>query len=314
MTSPDGQIPEKAYTAQNIWELQHVDQAELAAGSNADLQAMAESVRVEFFNGIYQMVQQIPIIGGLIGDIIEIITGVEDGDLNDLGSWVNGLGNFVNNFIAGALHMLADLLEWIPFVGEDLADVVEGIAAGLNGTHSTATTAQSTATTAQATADTAQSTAVAAQSTASAAVTTAEAAANDAAAAVEVADIAYENASYWEAEAVVASAGVVLGDNELRIGLCQNVPTGKSRKITDLHIALLTQPAGIVIETKKWNAAGTSSSVIHTATLGANVTRINYQNLDLSMSDKERVFWNVLSVTGTVEPNVLQIMAFGAIF
>lgn len=306
MTSPDGQIPEKAYTAQNIWELQHVDQQELAAGSNADLQAMAESVRVEFFNGIYQMVQQIPIIGGLIGDIIEIITGVEDGDLNDLGSWINNIGNLVNNFIAAALHALADLLEWIPFVGDDLASVVDGIANGLNQTHGTATTAQTTAVTAQ-------TTAVAAQTSASVAVSTAEAAANDAAAAVETADIAYENASYWEAECVVASAGVVIGINELFIGLCQNVPTGRARTITDLHLALLSQPAGIVIETKRWNAAGTSSTVIHTATLGANVTRISYNNLGISVADKERIFWNVTSITGTVEPNVLQCLIFGVI-
>lgn len=299
MTSPDGQIPEKAWTAQTVWKLQQVDREELAAGSNADLQAMAEEVRIQFFNGIYQMVQQIPIIGGLIGDVIEILTGVEDGDLNDLGSWVNGLGNFVNNFIAAALHMLADLLEWIPFVGDDLASVVDGIANGLNQTHGTATSAQTTA--------------VAAQTTATTAVTTAQAAANDAAAAVETADIAYENASYWEAECVVASAGVVLGINELFIGLCQNVPTGRARTVTDLHIALLSQPAGIVIETKKWNAAGTSSSVIHTATLGANVTRISYNNLGLAVADKERIFWNVTSITGTVEPNVLQCLIFGVI-
>ncbi|WP_280301085.1 hypothetical protein [Nocardia neocaledoniensis] len=299
MTSPDKPIPEKAWTAQTVWQLQHVDREALAAGSNADLQAMAEAVRVEFFNGIYQMVQQIPIIGGLIGDVIEILTGVEDGDLNDLGSWVNGLGNFVNNFIAGALRMLADLLEWIPFVGDDLASVVDGIANGLTQTHGTATSAQTTA--------------VAAQTTATTAVSTAQAAANDAAAAVETADIAYENASYWEAECVVSSAGVVLGINELFIGLCQNVPTGRARTITDLHIALLSQPAGIVIETKKWNAAGTSSSVIHTATLGANVTRISYNNLGLAVADKERIFWNVTSITGTVEPNVLQCLIFGVI-
>ena len=80
VTAPDGEIPEKAYSLENIYELQNVDQQELAAGSNADLQARAESVRLEFFHGIYQMVQQIPIIGGLIGDVIEIITGVEDGE------------------------------------------------------------------------------------------------------------------------------------------------------------------------------------------------------------------------------------------
>ncbi|MGW5520010.1 hypothetical protein [Nocardia africana] len=151
------------------------------------------------------------------------------------------------------------------------------------------------------------------QGSADQAVTTAQAAANTAAAASEKADIAYGLSSYWEAECVVASAAVVLGVNELLIGLCQNVPDDRARKITDLHFALLTQPAGITIETKKWNAAGTTSTVIHTAVLGANVTRINYNTLDLPMEDKERIFWNITSITGTTAPTVLQVLAFGVI-
>jgi hypothetical protein len=151
------------------------------------------------------------------------------------------------------------------------------------------------------------------QGSADTAVTTAQAAANTAAAASEKADIAYGLSSYWESECVVASAAVVLGVNELLIGLCQNVPDDRTRKITDLHFALLTQPSGITIETKKWNSAGTTSSVIHTAVLGANVTRINYNALDLVMEDKERIFWNVTSITGTTAPTVLQVLAFGVI-
>lgn len=155
--------------------------------------------------------------------------------------------------------------------------------------------------------------AVAAGGRADEAADSAEVAANAAVAAEEAADVAREVASYWEAECVVASAAILLGVNELLIGLCQNVPTGRVREITDLHFALLSQPAGIVIETKKWNAAGTSSSVIHTATLGANVTRINYNNLFLDMQDKERIYWNVTSVTGTEAPVALQVLAFGSI-
>jgi hypothetical protein len=145
------------------------------------------------------------------------------------------------------------------------------------------------------------------------AVTTAQAAANDAAAAVETADIAYDNASFWSNEFVVSSAAVVLGVNELLLGPVLTVPDGLSAVITDIHFAFLTQPAGIVIETKKWNAAGTSSSVIHTATLGANVTRINYNALGISILDKERVFCNVTSVTGSIAPVVMQMAVAGAI-
>ncbi|QDP45188.1 minor tail protein [Gordonia phage Mayweather] len=155
--------------------------------------------------------------------------------------------------------------------------------------------------------------ATAANENAGSAVDLAEEAANAAAAAEEKADIAYGLSSYWESECVVSSAEVVLGVNELLIGLCQNVPTDRIRKITDLHIALQSQPGGMVLETKKWNAAGTSNSVVHTATLGPNVTRISYNNLDISVLDKERVFWNVSSITGTVAPNVLQCLVFGVI-
>lgn len=53
-----------------------------------------------FFNGLPLMdvLERIPIIG----DIIEVITGVEDGDVNDIGTWINQLktlltGGTVNN-------------------------------------------------------------------------------------------------------------------------------------------------------------------------------------------------------------------------
>lgn len=110
-------------------------------------------------------------------------------------------------------------------------------------------------------------------------------------------------------------AAVVLGLNELFIGLCQNVPTGKTRIITDLHIALQSQAGGMTIETKKYNAAGTSSSVIHTATLTAGQIRKSYNNLGLNVLDKERVFWNIPAggIVGSVEPLVLQILVFGVI-
>ena len=140
-----------------------------------------------------------------------------------------------------------------------------------------------------------------------------EAAANAAAAAQETADLAYGLSSYWEAECVVASAEVQLGVNELLIGLCQNRPTDRVRSVTDWHIALVDQPGGMTIEMKKFNDTGTSSSVVFTATLGANVTRVSYNNLGLDMADKERVFWNVASITGTILPTVLQCLLFGVI-
>ncbi|MRH85988.1 hypothetical protein GFY24_00660 [Nocardia sp. SYP-A9097] len=143
MTSPnfpaDPALPDKAYLPSTVSQLQDVTAENLAIADNQGTYDQAEDVRAQFFSVIYQQVQQIPIIGGLIGDIIEIITGVEDGDLGDLGTWVNNLGNLINSFIAGALHALADLLEWIPLVGDDMASIIDGIADGMNRTHATAT-------------------------------------------------------------------------------------------------------------------------------------------------------------------------------
>ena len=149
------------------------------------------------------------------------------------------------------------------------------------------------------------------QGSADAAVTTAQAAADAAAAAESTAASASDRASYWEAEFVVASAGVVLGVNELLIGLCQNVPGGLTRTITDMHVALLSQPAGMTFQLKKWDATGTTSSVLDTYTLAANVIRANWANLGFVMASRERVYVNVTSVTGSTAPVVLQILLFG---
>ena len=155
----------------------------------------------------------------------------------------------------------------------------------------------------------------AAQGSADQAVTDAQAAANSAAAAESTAASAYKAASYWESEFVDASAAVVLGVNELLIGLCQNVPVGLTRKITDMHVAFLTQPNGMTFELKKWNAAGTSDSVVDTFTLGANVTRANWSFTGgYEVFTRERLFVNVTSITGTVAPVVFQILVFGVLY
>ncbi|CRY79802.1 hypothetical protein SAMN05421776_11749 [Nocardia farcinica] len=163
--------------------------------------------------------------------------------------------------------------------------------------------------------DNTYSIAQAASGAAGQAVTEAQAAVNAAAAAEATAATAYNAASYWEAEFVAASAAVVLGENELLIGLCQNVPAGLKRKVTDIHVALLSQPNGMTFELKKWNAAGTVNSVVETYTLTANQTRANWQILGgHEVSNRERLYVNVTSVTGSVAPVVLQILVFGVLY
>lgn len=163
--------------------------------------------------------------------------------------------------------------------------------------------------------DGAYTAAASAQGSADSAVTTAQAAANAATSAESTASDAYKQASYWEAEFVVASAAVVLGVNELLIGLCQNVPTGLNRRITDMHVALLSQPAGMSFDLMKWDSSGTTSSTLGSYTLTANQTRVNWSIVGgYSVANKERVWVNVTSVTGSTAPVVLQILLFGVLY
>jgi hypothetical protein len=153
-----------------------------------------------------------------------------------------------------------------------------------------------------------------AQGSADQAVTEAEAAANAAATSLATSAALYQAATYWEAEFVAASAAVVLGVNELLIGLCQNVPLGLERRVTDIHVAFLSQPNGLTFELKKMNDAGTSSSVLETFTLTANQTRANWSSRDYQVFNRERLFVNVTSVSGSVAPVVFQILVFGVLY
>lgn len=146
---------------------------------------------------------------------------------------------------------------------------------------------------------------------ASDAVTTAEAAANAAAAAGEKADQAYDFASFWTVECVVASAAVVLGDNELLLGPVINVPDTHDAFVTDVHIALKTQPNGMTIYCHRWDDENTTSFHFATAVLTAANNRLNVNALDYQVYDKERFFYTVESVTGTDAPQVLQIAVSG---
>lgn len=153
--------------------------------------------------------------------------------------------------------------------------------------------------------------AVAADEKAEIAMSAAEDAANEAANAGEKADIAYDNAHEWSIEFVCASAAVNLGRNELLLGPMLNVRGNRTAILTDVHIALLEQPGGITIDTRKWNASVTAFTVAHTGTLDPNVTLRSFSGLTVPVLDKERFFPNVAAVVGTTPPNVLQICVAG---
>lgn len=164
--------------------------------------------------------------------------------------------------------------------------------------------------------DNAYTVAVSAKGSADQAVTEAQAAANSAATSEATAAALYQAATYWEVEFVVASAAVLLGVNELLIGPVQNVPLGLVRKITDIHVALLSQPNGMEFQLKKWNPDGTSNSVISTYQLTANQIRANWQiGVDgYEVVNRERLYINVTSVTGSDAPVAFQVLLFGVLY
>lgn len=146
----------------------------------------------------------------------------------------------------------------------------------------------------------------------------AQQAANAAQNAVEVADIAYENAQYWKDECVVASAGVVRGVNELVIGVVMDVPTGRSRKITDMHFALFNKPGIISISTKVQGVPDANGIMaertVHSFSMIAGSTRANINNLTIDVADKERVFWDVTDTgSGGGIASVLQVALVGVL-
>lgn len=276
MTSPDQQVPESASTVTTVSQLQYVTQDTIAQAATADIREMLDQVGLTF------------------------ITNLLGGFANVANSIASAINQFISNLVYGLKNITGGIIDLTGF---------------LRDSHETAYTAQNIAGTANTTANTAYTVAQTANLNAGDAITAAEAAANLAAAAQETADFAYGLSSYWEAEALVASSGVVQGVNELVIGLCQNVPDDTDRFITDLHIALAYQPGGLTINMIKVDLNGANPTTVHTATLGANVTRINYNALSLEVFDKERVHWVIPpgGVVGSIAPIVLQCLIFGVI-
>lgn len=293
MTSPNfptDPLPDKVFTSSTVFDLQNQDRETLAIADNQGTHDLAEDARSLFFTVIYQQVEQIPIIGGLIADIIEIFTGVEDGDLDDLGTWVGNLGDFVGGIIGDVLHSILALLGWIPAPAPGLSGAVTSLANSLDSTHSTAATAILNAGTA---------------------VSTANAAANAAANASELADIAYANSTTWFIEFVAASAEVDEGGNELLLGPMLVVRDDQIAIMTDVYIAFLEQTGGLEVETRKWNPAGTAYTVAHTGTIAPSVTRRSFTGLSVSVDDEERFFPYVNDIVGSVPPTVMQIAVSG---
>lgn len=102
MTAPDGSTPTGAISSTGLADYASTTQTEWEDSIKADLTASyADAV-----TGFVHILERIPIIG----DIIEILTGVEDGDVNDLGTWVR-------NLVSNLWKALTAPITWVSHIG-----------------------------------------------------------------------------------------------------------------------------------------------------------------------------------------------------
>lgn len=93
MTSPDGVTPDGALSGTGLSAYANTTQAQwqsqITGGTTSHFTGAEDG-----FTNIILLLERIP----LIGSIIEVLTGIEDGDLNDLGTIVN---NFIRTILTG---------------------------------------------------------------------------------------------------------------------------------------------------------------------------------------------------------------------
>lgn len=131
-----------------------------------------------------------------------------------------------------------------------------------------------------------------------------------ASAAQVAADVAYAAAARWKDEFIVASAGVVLGKNELALGVVMDVPPGRTRKISRIIYGMFTNTGQIVVQLIN-TTPDRISTIIHSTTIPAGQIEYVDNTPDISVVDGNRISCNVLSIAGN--SSVLQCAVIGAL-
>ena len=98
MTSPDGYTPDGAVSETGLAVFAKKTQADWQAEQLASTRSRWLGAQTGFDNAL----SRIPIIG----DILEILTGIPDANPNDLGSWVNNLKHDVGQALAGLAKLV----------------------------------------------------------------------------------------------------------------------------------------------------------------------------------------------------------------
>lgn len=152
MTSPPGGgtpiVPTNGYTAQTIYQLQNVDPDALGAEANLDLWEMLENFRNKLLNDLLGGFASVPIaILDGIGDVISAITGILNGDFDDLHEWaqnvIDGFGNLLDalqgNYTGTDAFLLqiqtwaGDLFAWVQDVADFVQNLLDAILRGIRG-------------------------------------------------------------------------------------------------------------------------------------------------------------------------------------
>lgn len=168
MTQPDESQPDGAISGTGLAAFANKSQADWEAEQRNSMSSAWAGAEV----GFQKIVGEIPVIG----DIVEILTGKEDGNLEDLGTWVNGITsglrralNDIGTIIAGIGGTIArDVGNFVNKVWTGLTDTWNDFWGGVFGTTRTtgktpadvrtaASAVSTTANTAQVTASTAAS-------------------------------------------------------------------------------------------------------------------------------------------------------------
>ncbi|OLT33684.1 hypothetical protein BJF84_21350 [Rhodococcus sp. CUA-806] len=122
------------------------------------------------------------------------------------------------------------------------------------------------------------------------------------------ADVAYAAAARWKDEFIASSAGVVLGKNELPLGVVMDVPSGRTRKISRIIYGLITNTGAMTVQLISTSPTRVST-VIHTTNIPAGVVEFIDNSPDITVTDGHRISCNVLSIAGN--SSVLQCAIIG---
>ncbi len=128
--------------------------------------------------------------------------------------------------------------------------------------------------------------------------------------AYEQAEVAYAAAARWKDEFVVSSAGVVLGQNEIDLGVVMDVPPGRQRIVSRIIYGLSRNTGALTVQLISTSPQRTRSVIHSTTILAGQVERID-DSPNISVQDGHRISCSVLSIDG--DSSVLQCALIGAL-